>query len=456
MNNEPDIQSENLKNSIRIQVICQEGEGYKIEFKEKLSALDKELVAFSNASGGSIYLGISDDGHIKPIKITNELKSQIQDIAHSCDPSIRVSLIIYAILGVLEIQVEEGMDKPYRCKEGFFLRNGASSQKLRRDEILELLIQKVRFDELMNSKFRYPQDFSAEKFEQFLRLSEIHVKAPQEEILLSLNAAEKMKDQILLSNAAVLLFAEEPQKFFPESYITGVKYAGKDRFSILDKKDFKGGLIDQIEDSLMFLSKHVAVEITVGAQHFARHQRVEEYPLIALREALINAVTHRDYFYDGSHIYIHVFSDRIEIESPGGLCHGMKIDYLGQRSVRRNRLIADFLHRAGYIERIGSGFSRMQQLLKENKNPPLKVQVSNFFNLTLYPRISDEKLGSLSARQQQILSYFYEKNTLAQKDISRILSISQDTVIRELKVLQEAQLIQKIGTGKSTAYSLKT
>jgi len=442
-----------MENNLKIKMIAQEGEGYKLEFKERLSGLDREIVAFANASGGSIFIGIADDGEIKPLEITNSLKSQIQDIAHNCDPSIRINLISYIPEGVLEVQVEEGVDKPYRCRDGFFLRNGPSAQKLRRDEILELLTQKVRFDELLNSKFSYPKDFSNHDFDDFLKLANIQVKAPREEILLSLNAGEFKDgkgDEILLTNAAVLLFAKEPQKFFPESYITCVRYQGPDRFSIADKKDFMGGLISQIESSLDFIARHISVGLVIGEG--ARHARTAEYPLIALREALINAVAHRDYLYDGSHIYVHMFSDRIEIENPGGLCHGMTEAHLGQRSVRRNRLIADFLHRAGYIERVGSGFSRMEQVLKENNNPELKVSTTNFFNICFYPRVKDASILNLTQRQQRLYQYFCEKNNLTQKEVAVILGVSADTAIRDLKVLVAEKLIRKTGAGRSTIY----
>jgi len=442
-----------MENSIKIKILIQEGEGYKLEFKEKLSGLDREIVAFANASGGSIFIGIADDGEIKPIEITNSLKSQIQDIAHNCDPSIRINLLSYISEGVLEVQVEEGVDKPYRCRDGFFLRNGPSAQKLRRDEILDLLTQKVRWDELLNSKFSYPKDFSNSHFDDFLKLANIQIKAPREEILLSLNAAELKGEEIRFTNAAVLLFAKEPQKFFPESYITCVKYQGPDRFSIVDKKDFMGGLVGQIENSLDFIARHISVGLSISPGK-SRHIKTEEYPMVALREALINAVTHRDYLYDGSHIYVHIFSDRIEIENPGGLCHGMTEDFLGKRSVRRNRLIADFLHRAGYIERVGSGFSRMEQVLKENNNPDFKVSTTNFFNICFYPRVKNTNILNLTQRQQRLYQYFCEKNNLTQKEVSAVLEVGADTAIRDLKVLVTEGLIKKVGIGKSTVYEL--
>ncbi|MEW5937767.1 MAG: ATP-binding protein [Candidatus Thermoplasmatota archaeon] len=97
-----------------LKVILKEGEGYKIEFKEGIGNLDKELVAFANASGGMIFLGITDEGGIKGLRITNKLKAQVQDIANSCRPKIRIS--IEGFENVLIIHVREGEDKPYEPK----------------------------------------------------------------------------------------------------------------------------------------------------------------------------------------------------------------------------------------------------------------------------------------------------------------------------------------------------
>src|SRR5262249_44719055 len=148
-----------------------------------------------------------------------------------------------------------------------------------------------------------------------------------------------------------------------------IKYKTHERFSILDKKDFKGPLISQIEQTLDFVLRHMNVEpqIIMGrSPKLGVRKDIFEYSPIAIREAVINAVTHRDYLYDSSHIYVHMFPDYVEIESPGGLYRGLTLEDLGKRSIRRNRLIADLLHRAGFIERVGSGFSRMENALREN------------------------------------------------------------------------------------------
>jgi len=106
-------------------IVCAEGEGRKIEFKAKITALAREIVAFANASGGSLLLGISDDGKIVGVEDSNRLRSQVQDIANGCDPRISVRIVPHG--KVLEIVVPEGADKPYRCKDGLFLRIGPNS-----------------------------------------------------------------------------------------------------------------------------------------------------------------------------------------------------------------------------------------------------------------------------------------------------------------------------------------
>ena len=116
-----------------LQLILEEGEGYKIELKESTSNIDKEFVAFANSSGGRVFLGIDDDKEIKGVEITNRLKSQIQDIANNCQPPIKI--LFETFKNILTITVRGGEDKPYQCASGFYTRIGPNSQKLTRDEM---------------------------------------------------------------------------------------------------------------------------------------------------------------------------------------------------------------------------------------------------------------------------------------------------------------------------------
>ena len=134
-------------NKKELDFVLQEGEGQYIEFKEKLDKkIVQEIVAFANASGGKIYLGIDDKNQIRGVNITNKLKSQIQDLANNCDPLIGIDFGKFG--NVLVINVKEGKNKPHSCSSGFYMRVGPNSQKMRRDEIMDLAIMggRIRFD----------------------------------------------------------------------------------------------------------------------------------------------------------------------------------------------------------------------------------------------------------------------------------------------------------------------
>lgn len=208
------------------------GEGQFIEFKETPDkSLQREMVAFANASGGVIYLGITDNGKIKGIETTNKLKSQIQDTARNCDPPVAV--LFTQIQNVLAIEVKEGMNKPYSCATGFFMRMGANSQKMSRDEILALAIKtgKIRYDEQICTDFDW-KDFDDEKFEYYLKLAGISNNMPREEILRNLRVLTA--DGI--TNAGVLYFAKKPYKYIISSKIRCIHFNDDKRVDILDKK----------------------------------------------------------------------------------------------------------------------------------------------------------------------------------------------------------------------------
>jgi len=158
-----------------LEIILQEGEGQTIEFKESFTSfVVRDIVAFANSIGGKVFIGVDDTGKIKGINITNKLKSQVTDMARNCDPFIPVYL--QTLGNVLAVIVDEGVNKPYQCKEGFFLRQGPNSQKLTRDQIIQFYIDenKIKFDSQINIKFKYPEDFSRDLFKQYF--TDISVK----------------------------------------------------------------------------------------------------------------------------------------------------------------------------------------------------------------------------------------------------------------------------------------
>jgi len=234
-------------------------------------------------------------------------------------------------------------------------------------------------------------------------MAEIKHSTDARSLLTSLDVAESDGTALRLRQAGVLFFAKEPQRFLRESHVTAVRYEGTDRLSVVDRAELMGDPVAMIEDTMRFIRRNVSARQIITGE--ARHREVREYPLVAIREAIINAVMHRDYCYDASHTYVHVFADRLEVENPGGLPIGMQIEDLGKRSVRRNRVIADLLFRAHYVERIGSGIQRMERALAENGNPPMEISASNFFVLKFYPSFPQSGSEVLTPRQSQLCQH---------------------------------------------------
>ena len=216
----------NLHNDLEL------GEGQFIEFKESFDkSLQREMVAFANASGGVIYLGVTDNGKIKGIEVTNKLKSQIQDLARNCDPPI--AILITKIDNVLAIEIKEGANKPYACSSGFFIRMGANSQKMNRDEILAIAIKsgKIRYDEQICENFNW-KDFDNEKLDYYIKLAHISNNLSQKDILKNLRVLTNEG----MTNAGVLYFAKDPYKYIISSRIRCVHFNDDQRLEILDKK----------------------------------------------------------------------------------------------------------------------------------------------------------------------------------------------------------------------------
>ncbi len=441
-----------MKTSNTLDVALKEGEGQKVEFKENFSSIASIITSFANSTGGRILLGVDDAGNIKELNITNRLKSQITDTARNCDPPVKVLLKEHHG-GVLEVVVPEGGDKPYKCKDGFFLRIGPNSQKMSRDEIVQLIQYsgKVRFDEIINEEFKYPEDFSKDAWDRFVALTGYPKTALPEDMLVNLGVASFQEKRVLFSNAAILFFGKDPQKLHPEAKTTCLKYLGDTRAEIRDKREFRGTILEQLEASLAFFDRYNAKQIMITGE--AKHKEWEDYPKTALREILINALIHRDYFYDSSHIYLHMYDHNLEVDNPGGLFKGMSAEELGKRAVRRNRMLADLMQRAGYIENAGTGIVRIRESLKDNNNPAPEFVVANFFTVKLKIRPKNLTVDTLTERQKILYSFVIEKGPVSKSDCQKILNVSPDTTLNELKQLAAKGLLKIFGKGKNTRYS---
>lgn len=459
----------NLK---ELQLILEEGEGYKIEFKESPSGIDKEMVAFANASGGKIFLGISDDKKITGVKIDNEIKSQIQDIANNCEPSIKIFFEEFE--NILIINIREGNDKPYKCSSGFYTRLGPNSQKLKRNEIIEFIKSesKVKFDELINLKFDFKRHFDTQKLDKYLKLSGISKIMDNQTILINLNVAEKQEGKIIFNNTGILFFAKNLQEFYPHTAITCALYKGTEKVDVLDRRDFNEDIIFNINSAMNFLKQHIPVRYKMTGS--LQRQEIPEIPYDALREAIINAVAHRDYFEKGSNVMVEMFDDRVEITNFGGLPRSLNPKDFGKKSVLRNPNIANLLHRINYIEKMGTGISKIRRLVKEAGLPPVKFVFNTFFTTVFKRLVKKDKIdlkneslnggvfGGVFGGVKKELAIRLSKiifiiNRLKQSNVTELvdeLEIPRRTMERDMNILKEKRLVQFTGAPKTGGYVL--
>lgn len=366
-----------------LDILLREGEGSMLEYKESVSSsLAREMVAMANSSGGRILIGVRDDGTVVGVNDTNEARARIQDMAHNCDPLVKIA--VHPIGGVLVVTVREAESKPVQCREGFYWRQGAVTQKLSRDEIRDFFRTEgaIRFDLAPCPKFRYPDDFDRDKFEAWRDKSRIAKSAAVEDVLVNIEAAERSGDRFVMRNGGALFFARNVKHFFPQAYITCLLARGTDKVHVLDRKDFAGGIVADIDDAMVFVERNTRTGWRIEG---LQRQNIPEYPTRGLREAITNAVMHRDWWEVGANVFVEIYSDRIEVSSPGGLPRGLPPEKLGTRSVRRNPVIADLLHRIDYIEMAGTGINRMRDAAREHGSPEPEFESAGFFTATFRP-----------------------------------------------------------------------
>ena len=422
-----------------LEFILQEGEGYKIEFKESFDSkgLSKEIVAFANSEGGKIILGVKDNGNIKGIGISNKLKSQIQDIARNCDPKIKISLEQHE--NILIIEVEEGKDKPYKCSQGFFIRQGASSQKMERDEIIDFISEegKLKFDKSITNINKYDSKLVSE----YLNKAGIKQKA-NKDTLFNLGVANK---EGFLNKTGILFFTQHPKQHLINAYITCARYKGIEKVNVIDRKDFEEDLVTQIEQSVEFIKRNTRLEYEIKE---LRRKEIPEYPIEAVREAILNAVMHRNYFEEGANVQVDIFDDRLTITNIGGLIKPLTKEKLGTLAVRRNPLIADLFHRIHFVEKMGTGIKRIREECKKHGNVKFEIETNGYFIAKFKlkkttPQVTPQV--ELTDLEKKILKQIKENPKISRAELAKKLDISPDTVKEYLNKLKSKGSIKRMG-----------
>lgn len=435
-------------NAQEFQLLLQQDEGFNIDFKRQIPRdLGKTICAFANASGGRILIGIDNEKNVVGLSSMNDKMSDVQNIVHTIEPRLTVSYTSYK--DVMVITVPEGLNKPYSYRGRFYRREGANSQQLSRDEILEIFRKegRIQFDETPNPDFKFDNDFDSETFSHFLNQANIHTNLETKDLLDNL---ELLKDG-QIKNAGILLFCRKPTRFFGAATIRCAFFQGKTNTKILDSKEFSADIVSNYENAVRYLLGNLRTRFEIIDA--GPRKEILELPEPALREAILNAIAHRDYLQTGASITVYIFSDRVEITNPGGLTGGMTPDMLGKRSIARNNLLFGLMHRMALVEKIGSGINRIRDAMDEsNLLPPTFDIDDNWFSI-IFHRYDLQKVEKSSAKSSvkssvKILDLIKENQFVSAHEISKKLGISLRTVEKHLSNLKKKGKLRRIGPAK--------
>jgi ATP-dependent DNA helicase RecG len=446
----------------RIMLYVREGEGLTIEFKEKFTPrVDEDLVAFANTKGGTVLLGVRDDGSIGGERLTNDLKARINSLARNCQPSISIGIAQFGEIAAIE--VPEGPEKPYSCRAGYFRRLNATTQKMSHDELRIMFAENEPqpFEEKTVKGFTF-DDVSKTKIRAFTREAGIRIGSiAVPDFLRSL----KVADETRVRNAGILFFAKNVYDQLHQAQMTLLAFKGTDRLHIYDRRDVRDDLLTQFDEAIAFLKKHLNVRSEIRG---VNREDIYEIPLEVLREALVNALMHRDYSITGTQVSVEVYDDRVEIVNPGGLPKGLSVRNLGTVSIRRNELIADLFFRLHKVERIGMGIRKMKEAMVAAGLREPAFATDAFFRATFHRspefamkegmpftgvverkrrEITTQKTTQKSTQKttQKILALIQEKPEITRQEMADKLGITDSGVKYHLEKMQGKGLLRRVG-----------
>lgn len=376
--------------------IINNSESSYIEFKEeavKAKDLGEEFIAFANSEGGTVIIGVSDNGEIKGIS-DDKIEEKIMNICrNNCIPNI---IPIYELININDkkiavITIPKGLNKPYYTTDyKYYIRVGTTKRIASREELLRLFeangsfhfdISPVANTSIKDLNIDIIRDYFS-KYNTF-DLYEENTKVI-ERILINADILKEYSEKIVCTVGGLLIFGKIPQNILPQNGVSFAHFKGNEiTDELLDKKILTGRIQDIAEQLMVVLKNNIKNPSVIKE---LKRDETEEYPLLVLREAIINSLVHRNYSITGSKIRIFMFDDRIEFRSPGKLPNTVTIEKMKIGvSYARNPFLVKYMENMRYIDQLGRGIPMILKTMKDlgAKEPSLR-EVGEEFILTIY------------------------------------------------------------------------
>lgn len=437
--------------------------------------LAETLAALANSQGGALLVGIDPQGDIvKGLRDADAAREKSLAAGLRCEPPLvlpRPSVAVIEDKSVLVVQVPAGLPHAYAIRGKYLARDGKKNRALGPRQLRQLLRDRGEGNfEAQALSGATLDDLDMERVNAYAKLflaEESHAGRWEEatlELLYRRGCLAKETSTFRPTVGGLLLFGREPQRLLPSAEILLARYAGSQMSDSFIRETARGPLAEQIRIAEAFMTANMRKGARIG--EFRREDHFE-YPMAAVREAIVNAVAHRDYSIRGEEIRVLIFTDRLEVYSPGRLPGHVTVENIAQERFARNEVIVQVLTDLGYVERLGYGIDRIIRQTQEAGLPrPRFQETANGFRLTLRGRGEDFATvtfdrdrfrdAALNERQSAALQLLQRNGRITNREYRELYpDVSDETIRRDLADLVDAGLLLKMGDRRGTYYILK-
>lgn len=446
-------------------------------------ALAVTMVAMANADGGTIAVGIEDDGTISGIDgMTEHINDLLRVPFDYCIPSVNVHPQRIPCIDkdgkdnhILILEVEQSSAMHATSSDEAYYRVGDKSKKLSFDDRMQIMLAKgVQYYEDYPVARATVDDLDLDFVSDYCK--RIGYKKDALTFLRTNGDYILIKDgKEQVSGAAVLLFGKDPQRFFQRAWVRFIRYDGTEEkvgreMNVIKDVIFKGRILDMTRDAIAFVKTQIKEHTYLGPE--ARFVTEVEYPEFCWTELIVNAIAHRDYSILGTDIQIKMFDDHYTVESPGILPGRVRINNMRTTHFSRNPKIAAFMKEYEFIREFGEGVDRMYRELEEGGWPKpvfkqddfmLRASLSAIAIASKKPIEFTENALKIALKnalknapkiEAEILSLIMEKPSISLDDMASAIQVSRRTVANKIKALQEQGIVIRIGPAKGGQWSV--
>ena len=441
-------------------------ESKTVEFKKTFNQEAIEsLVAFANTDGGSVYVGVRDDGKVLGVQLANESETTwINEIKSKTAPAIvpEADRLVVGGKSVVRLYIAPLPVKPTSVQGHYYIRKGKSNHLMSISELSDMYLRSMSSSWDAMPSEHSPEDISLEKVAAFAKRMNPDSPDDPMRVLRKLSLVKDGKP----TNACYLAFAKDD---VPSTLFQAGRF--KADSVIIDSKAFKLDLFGELDNAMEFVRKHLmnGIVITGKPQHDIKH----DYPEEAIREIVLNMLVHRDYLDHGGVSIIKIFDDRMEFTNPGGLSGGLTVaDLLADRyaTKARNPEIAELFRCAGLTERYGSGIKRIMNACKSHGYVDVEFQnLESWFRVILRKTGDGDftkplgkadvgkalqkgsQKGSQKSSQkssQKILEAILANNAITTMELAELIGISQRAIAKHMATLQSSGRVRRVGPDK--------